>query len=302
MRNRFGIAFLVALGALLLIGILVTPVGALLGGLVLFSAAAIALLASHVLFVRQRTTLITRSRQHGTVLRIVPGPATVLLMPLREEVEQVIDTTCRLEQVHVRDILQADLQPAILPFTAHVLYKPAPHLLSPQQLGEVLPDLTGNLSAAIQRWTDYYLRALVADTDLTHRPNSGRARLERRLERLLAERLARIGVAIQGVQLLVWPPVGLEDTLTAARQQRVHHDLQAERLAAILQALAGQSEEARSLARLEFARALGQNGQAGVGFNLASLLSAAGLEIEKAPPQFVQPPLWPEPLYSPHRR
>ncbi len=301
MRNKALAAFLAALVVLALIGVLVTPVGALLGGLVLLSAAAIALLASHVVFVRQRTTLIVRSRQHGTVRRIVPGPATTLLIPFLEEVEQVMDTNCRLEQVHVKNVLQSDLQPAILSFTAQVQYQLAPHLLSPQQLGEVLPNLTGDLSALIRRWTDYYLRNLVADTDLTHVHNSGRARLERRLEWLLRDRMCRIGVAIQGVQLVVWPPVGLEDALTIAEQQRVGNDLQAERLAALLCALAGRSEEARSLARLEFARFLGQNGHGGVGFNLAALLNTAGLEIEQTPSRFVQLPLWPETFYSEYR-
>lgn len=298
MRNKLAIVFCIALPILALIGILATPLGALLGGLVLLSAAATTLLATHVVFVRQRTTLITRSRQHGAVLRIVPGPATALLMPFLEEVEQVIDTNCCLEQVHVRDALQSDQRPSVLSFTAQVLYKPMPQLLSPQQLGEILPNLTGDLSALIRRWTDYYLRSLVADTDPVRLGSGSRARLERRLERLLADRMAPIGVAVQGVQLLIWPPAGLEGTLTAAEQQRVGTDLQVERLTAILCALAGRSEEARSLARLEFARFLGQNGHAGVGFNLAALLHAAGLEIEQAPPQYVQPSLWPERIYS----
>lgn len=301
MRHKTLAAFLAALVVLALIGILITPAGALLGGLVLLSAAAIALLASHVVFVRQRTTLIVRSRQHGTVLRTVPGPATTLLIPFLEEIEQVMDTNCRLEQVHVKNVLQSDLRPAILSFTVQVQYQPVPHLLSPQQLGEILPNLTGDLNALIQRWTDYYLRSLVADAGLASICNGGRTRLERRLERLLRDRMARMGIAIPGVQLVVWPPVGLEDALTTVEQERADNDLQAERLAAILCALAGRSEEARSLARLEFARSLGQNGHLGVGFNLAALLNAAGLEIDQTPPQFVQPPLWPETFHSQYR-
>ncbi len=301
MRTRLTVAFLVALVILFLIGILVTPVGALLGGLVLLSAAAIALLASHVVFVRQRTALIVRSRQHGTILRTVRGPATVLLVPFLEEVEQVIDTTCRLEQVHVKNVLQSDLRPATLSFTAHVLYQLEPYRLLPQQLGEVLPNLTGDLSALIRRWTDYYLRSLVASADPMSIHNDGRIRLERHLKRLLEDRMAKMGISIQGIQLVVWPPVGLEDALTAAEQQRVDNDLQAERLAAILCALVGRSEEARSLARLEFARSLGQNGRLGIGFNLASLLNTAGLEIEQSPPESVQLPLWSETFYNDRR-
>ncbi len=75
----------------------------------------------------------------------------------------------------------------------------------------------------------------------------------------------------------------------------------ASRLRISLGAPGGRSEEARSLARLEFARSLGQNGRLGIGFNLASLLNTAGLEIEQSPPESVQLPLWSETFYNDRR-
>ena len=85
--------FLPALGILTLIGVLEEPLSAILGILVLLCAAAFAVVASHIVFVRQRTALIVQSQQHDAVLWAV------------------LDTGYRLEQVYIQYVLQSDRKP-----------------------------------------------------------------------------------------------------------------------------------------------------------------------------------------------
>lgn len=302
MRNMWVIGFFVALAILILVGILVSPVGAVWGGIVLLTAAALAVIASHIVFVHERTALVVCSRQHDGVLRAVPGPGIQFLTPFLEKAGPVMDTSIRLEPVQIRDVLQSDQRPTMLSFTVNVMYQLAPHTVTPRRLGEILPNLTGSLSTIIQRWTDYYLRVLIADTDPAHIHNGHRQRLEHRLERLMIERMATMGVTIRGIQLVIWPPAGLHTTLTTAEQQRVGIALQAEQLDAILAALSDQSEEARSLALLELARALGNNSRMVAAVDLAALMGANGSDTgQMAPPLAQQLALWSGLAYPPSR-
>ena len=295
MQGKWLIGFFLALGILILIGVLGEPVGAMLGILVLFSGTTFAVVFSHLVFVRQRTALIVQSALHDAVLRVVTGPDRTFLLPFLEKAGPVLETGYRLEQVHVQDVLQYDQQPATLRFTTFVLHQLAPHTLSPTRLGEILPNLTENLSAIVQRHTDYCLRNLVADLNPDQIHNGSRGRLERHLELLLKERLAVLGIAVQSVQLVIWPPAGLHETLTRAHQHRVGITLQAAQLDALLKALANQADEARSLARLELARSLGRNSQVWTTFDLASFLGGIAIGPDRTPPlASPQVPLGPE--------
>ena len=283
------IGFFVGLAILILIAVLWSPLGALLGGMVLASAAAIGITSSHIIPVHQRTALVVLSTLHSAVLRVVPGPGTALLIPFWEKPGDVIDTSLHLEQVYIEDILQSDQQPAILRFTAYVIHQLAPQTIPQEALAELLPTLTGNLGGLVERWTDYFVRNLIADIDPSRLHNGSRSRLETRLTHLLEDCLGSMGIAVRGVQLVIWPPAGLHTTLTTAEQQRVSTTLQAEQVAALLEALEGQSDHANSLVLLELARSLGRDGPAWVSLDLAPLLSG---DPGKAPsPATTQLPL-----------
>jgi nitrous oxidase accessory protein NosD len=144
--------------------------------------------------------------------------------------------------------------------------------------------LIDNRSGIVQHYTDYYLRNLVAGIDLARIHNGSRERLERQLGLLLRDRLAGLGIAVHGVQLVIWPPAGLQETLASAEQHRVGITLQAEQLETILNALTGQSDEARNLALLELARSLGGRGQLWTRLDLASLLDGGPAEPAQPPP------------------
>jgi hypothetical protein len=293
MRRIWVIGTVVALGILLLIAFLGEPVGALLGILVLLSAAATGVIASNVVYVRQRSALVVLSAQHDAVLRAVMGPGRTFLLPFREKEGPVMDTGYRLEPVYVHDVLQANQQPATLRFTAYVVHQLAPDTISPVRLGEILPELIDNLSGIVQHYTDYCLRNLVAGVDPARIHNGGRDRLDRHLELMLKDRLVGLGIAVHGVQLVIWPPAGLQETLTNAETHRVGITLQAEQLETILNALTDQSDEARSLALLELARSLGGSGQVWTGLDLASLLDGRPSELDR-PSSLVQSqlPIW----------
>jgi hypothetical protein len=110
---------------------------------------------------------------------------------------------------------------------------------------------------------------------------------------LLQDRLTALGIAVHSVQLVLWPPAGLQETLTHAEKHRVGITLQAEQLVAILNALTDQSDQARSLALLELARALGGSGQVWTGLDVASLLDGQPAELDR-PSSLVQSqlPIW----------
>jgi hypothetical protein len=176
-----------------------------------------------------------------------------------------------------------------LRFTAYVIHQLAPQTIPQEALAELLPTLTGNLSGLVERWTDYFVRNLIADIDPSRLHNGSRSRLETRLTHLLEDCLGSMGIAVRGVQLVIWPPAGLHTTLTTAEQQRVSTTLQAEQVAALLEALAEQSDHANSLVLLELARSLGRDGPAWVSLDLAPLLSG---DPGKAPsPATTQLPL-----------
>jgi regulator of protease activity HflC (stomatin/prohibitin superfamily) len=296
MRRIWVIGAILTFCILLLIAFLGEPMGAMLGMLVLLSAITIGALVSRVVFVRQRTALVILSARHDAVLRVVMGPGSAFLHPFREKEGPVMDTGPQTEHVHVHDVLQFDQQPATLRFDSSVIYRLAPDSISVGRLGEFLPFLTDSQSDIIQYWTNYYLRNLVADRDLGRILGGRRSRLELHLNKLLTGHLAQLGLAVESVQVVLRPPAGLEETMTNAAQQKVGIKLQAEQLAAILNALTDRSDQASSLARLELARSLGRSGQVWTGIDVASQLNGQRTDPDQslslALPEFLN---WPEP-------
>jgi len=290
MRREWVISVVISLIVLILIAVLWTPVGAMLGGLVLMSAVSLAIIGSHVVLVRERTALVVCSSLHDAVIRVVPGPDRTFLLPFVEKPGPVLDTSYHLVPVYVDNILQSEQRPSALGFTANVLYQLAPHLIPPSQLGQILPSLTDNAEGIVRRYCDYYLRNLVAERHPEQMTNGNRSRLERHLLQLMAGHLVRLGIVIQTVELVIRPATGLHHTLTAAEQKRIGIMLQREQLEAILGALTDRSEEAQSLARLELARALGQGGQTWTTLDIASAL---GVDPDLTPsPARLRPPQW----------
>lgn len=290
MGRQWGVGFIATLMILIIVGIWITPLGALLGGLVLISAASAAALFAHVVFVKERTALVICSRHDDSVIRVIPGPDRTFLQPFVEKCGPVLDTGFHMEEVHVEDILQPDQRPNILGFTAYIVYQLEPHTISPRVVGTFLPQLDDNAKALVRHSGAYCLRNVVADSDLTQLNNGHRQHLERSMKHALRAQVARLGVRIQNVQLAIRPPVGLHRTLTAAEQQRVGITLQAEQLAALLRALTQQSEEASSLALLELSRSLGRDGQTWTGLDLSALLGTQ--PGRTSDPAGVQPLLW----------
>lgn len=299
MQRMWVMGFLIALAILILVGIVWSPLGALLGGLVLFSAAAFAIAGTSFVRVRERTALIVFSTLHDGVRRVVPGPATTFLQPFLEKVGVEMDTGIHQVRVHVEDVLHANQQTALLRFTAIVIHQLAPHTIAPARLGEILPNLTHNLNSIVQGWTEYYLRNLLANVDPERLHNGSRLRMERHLQRLLADHLGMFGIAVRRVQLVFWPPAGLHTTLATAEQQRVTISLQKEQLDALLAAFAERPDQAQNVVLLEMARSMGQNGQTWLTLDLGALMSKG--EGESLPPDGAQLPLWPGMLYQTRR-
>ena len=273
MRKEWVISVFISLIVLVLIAVFWTPVGAMLGGLVLMSAVSLGIIASHYVLVRERTALVVCSSLHDAVIRVIPGPDRIFLRPFVEKPGPVLDTSYQIVTVDVDNILQSEQRTSTLGFTATILCQLAPNMIPPAQLGQILPGLTDNLEGIVQRYCDYYLRNLLADYQPDQMTNGSRMRLERHLLKLMAGHLARLGIVIQTVELVIRPATGLHHTLTAAERKRIGITLQTEQLKAILGALTGQAEEAQSLARLEMARALGQGGQTWTTLDVASTLN-----------------------------
>jgi hypothetical protein len=270
------VLFCLAVGALVVIAVLGNPLAALLGWLVLLSAAGFASLFGHFVWVRQLTAQVVQSRMHDAVLRVVPGPGRTLLRPFYEKLGPVLDTGYRVEQVYVQDVHQPAQRANPLRFTVFVLHQLVPHTIPVERLGQILPHLSDHLSALIQRDTDYCLRILVADMASARLQNGGRQRLEHRLSFVLRDRLQNLGIFVHGVQLVIWPPAGLHETLTLAEQHRVGIALEAEHLGSVLGALTDRNEQARSLALLELARSLDASGRSWTTVDLASLWNTIG--------------------------
>jgi hypothetical protein len=274
MRAKPVVGSFVILAILILVAVLGAPIVAMLGGLVFFSIPTIAVLRRRVVRISPGTALIVQSRLHDAVLDVVSGPKSRFLLPFCEKAGPLLDTGDQRETVYISDLLQHGQRSTPFALKAHIMYRLAPHTLLPSRIGEILPDLADNLRGVLQFWVDYYLRRLVASLDLAHSHNGDHNRLESRLRHLLADRLAQFGARIQEVRLLVQAPVGLQETLTLAEQERVGTIIRAERLGAVLGTLRGKREEADSLARLGLSSAWGHRGQVWTTLDLASLLSS----------------------------
>lgn len=277
-RGELKIGFLLALAVLILMGLLGMAIGTVLAVLLLLTAGTISVVNSCVLSVRRCTVLIICSRQHGAIIRVVVGPTVAFINPLMEVVGAILDTDYRMEQVYAGAVLLRDQYPTTCGLAVRVFYQLAPELLSSAELEKLLPILTESASDLVSRDTEYCLRKLAATVDRSSIHISGRDRLERCLQGVLADRLARQGIQIQSLQLLVHSPTGLQETLNRAEQQRLISDTQADSLATALNTLSGKSDEARSLADLEFARALGRNGQPIIAINRYSHRDAAWVD------------------------
>jgi regulator of protease activity HflC (stomatin/prohibitin superfamily) len=266
--------WVVAVFALILIVafVLARRVGAVRAGLLGFFATVAAVLAFHTVRVPECAALVVRSTAHDGVRRVIQGPAVALLVPFLEKAGPRVDTSYRIARVDVEDVLQSDLQPAILSFSAEVGWKLAPQAVPISQLGDLLPLLLGNPRVIIDSPADYCLRGQIARTTISDLCNGGFVGLERHLERSLRHSLKGLGIAIVDVKLLVSPPSGLRQMLHQAERQRVGIALQAEQIEALLARMTGHSKEAESLAVLELARSLGHNAQAWIGLDANSLI------------------------------
>lgn len=290
MRRTWLVVFVALSAALVAVAALGWPVAALLGGLVLFSAATAIGVGSRVVFVDELTALVVRSALDERVLRVVPGPGWTFLLPFREKAGPLLATGRRLQEIDVSEVLLPDQQPVLLNLTASVLHQVTPQVLAPDALGQVLPDLVNSLPQMVRYYADYCLRALVAGGALDRPDNAGRQRLERQLTQVLAGYLAGLGVTVHEVRLVIRPPAGLAQSLTTAEQQRVGIDLQARQLAALLAALTGQQQQAHDLALLELARSLGNSGESWTSLDLASWLDLDGRPADRA--LAARLPLW----------
>jgi regulator of protease activity HflC (stomatin/prohibitin superfamily) len=283
MRAKWAILCLVGVVVLTVTPVVAGWMNVVLGLFILVAAAAAAIIASHTVRVRERTALVVCCTLHDAVRRVVTGPAVTVLIPFWEKEGSVIHITYHLEEVNVDNVLRLDQRPSIWRFTVHVGHQVEPECIPAPLLGKMLPYLTNDaaITGFVRQSTDYCLRTLIAKSNLTHLYNGAHGRLERHLERLLEDRLKKFGIGVKGVQLTVWPPAGLQDTLVEAEQQRIRIALQVEQLAALLNAVAGQPGEANSLAFLELARSLGHNGQALVTVDLHSALNGHNVQQEQ---------------------
>ena len=273
MREKLLVGFALGMSILILVLFLNPLAGFFLGAVVCPVALFIAA-QRYLVAVKPARALIVRSPLSKAVLRVVSGPTSTFVLPFREEASPVLDTSEQSQIVQVGNLLHRGQLATSFTFEVSVLYRLAPHALTRSKLGEVLPNLTDGLSTLLSSRTTYYLRRLVGDVDLDQSRNGCQRRLERHLHQLLAGELSLLGIAILGVQLVMEAPAGLQDALTDAERERVDIALQADRLAAILKALAGHSKEARSLAVLQLANALGRGGGTWTSVDLASFLNS----------------------------
>lgn len=273
MREKLLVGFALGMSILILV-LFINPLAGFLLGVLVCLGALVLTGQRYLVAVEPARALIVRSPLSKAILRVESGPTSTFVLPFREEAGPILDTSDQIEIVQVGNLLHRGQLATPFTFEVTVMYRLAPDTLTPARLGEILPNLTDNLGTLLSSWTDYYLRRLVGDVDLNHSRNGCHGRLERRLHRLLADQLSLLGIVAQGVQLVMQAPAGLHSALTDAERARVDIALQADRLAAVLKALKGYSEEARSLAALQLPNAVGRGGRSWASVDLVSLLNS----------------------------
>lgn len=281
-----------ALGAVIILGVSGTLV---LAATVFLLVIVLSVVIRHIVIVRRNQALVVCSRWDDRLVRVIHGPSWNLLIPGYEQEAARLDTTIQLQEVPLAELVQADQQPVILRFAVQVLYELVPKKLDLWQLTRVLPYLTDGVADIMQLWTDYLMRRLISSLDLTALNGHVLGRLERHLAQLLNEHLSILAVQVHSTKLVMQPPAGLYETLTAAEQQRVSIMLQEEQLNRLLPALKNQPEAARSLALLELFRSLGRSGQTWTALDVGNWLVG---EEGNLPLTVGQLPWWPWPAWS----
>lgn len=255
MNRRWGwtLAFIVT--SMVAVAVFWTPLGALLGGLVLLAWAA-ALLLAHGKTVYERNALVVLRRPGDIAVRVEARPGWVPLAPW-EKAGPTLDTADKLQTVTVEEMVQADLTPIALGFEVNLVRRLVPGRIPEGTLGQALPALNElTLSRIVQNYTDDLLRCLFESEVAGAYGPAQHKRIERHLRSMLEDRLRPLGVVVSELWMIARPVAGLYEALAAAAQQRVAIDVEGMRLGTLLTALAGTGDPARSLALLELARAM----------------------------------------------
>ena len=205
-----------ALGAVIILGVSDVLV---LAAAVFLLVVVLSVVIRHIVIVRRNQALVVCSRWDDRLVRVIQGPDWNLLIPGYEQEAARLDTTLQLQEVPLVKLAQADQQPVILRLAVQVLYELVPHKLDLEQLSRVLPYLIDGVADIMQLWTDYLMRRLISSLDLTALNGHILGRLERHLAQLLNDRLSALAVKVHSAMLVIQPPAGLCETLTAAEQR-----------------------------------------------------------------------------------